>query len=97
MTRRSEPRPGCAYCKGSGIISVSKDPDEVIDCVCTDPPEVGLEERVSAYAAELGVDLLPWQVDVAVRLLSGDTFMMPWGRLQGRRTVMRIVDGVRNG
>lgn len=97
MTRRSEPRPGCAYCKGSGIISVSKDPDEVIDCVCTDPPEPGLEERVSAYAAELGVDLLPWRVDVAVRLLSGDTFMMPWGRRQGRRTVMRIVDGVRNG
>ncbi len=37
MTRRSDPRPGCAYCKGSGIVPVSKDPDEIGDCVCTDP------------------------------------------------------------
>jgi len=37
-THRSSPRVGCPYCKGSGIVSVSKDPDEVADCVCTDPP-----------------------------------------------------------
>lgn len=39
MTHRSEPRPDCAYCKGSGIVSVSKDPDDISDCVCTRPPE----------------------------------------------------------
>lgn len=43
MTHRSDPRPGCAYCKGSGIISVSKDPDEVADCVCTDPVVLRVE------------------------------------------------------
>lgn len=46
MTRRSEfpPRPDCAHCKGSGIIAVSKDPDEVADCVCTDPPRTKCPE-----------------------------------------------------
>ncbi len=44
MTLRSKPRENCAHCKGSGIVSVSKDPDEVADCVCTDPPR-----RVQLY------------------------------------------------
>lgn len=35
---RSEARPDCEHCKGTGGIRVSKDPDEVADCVCTDPP-----------------------------------------------------------
>jgi len=35
-THRSKPRPNCEYCRGFGIVSVSKDPDEVADCVCTD-------------------------------------------------------------
>lgn len=39
MTLRSKPREDCAHCNGSGIISVSKDPDEIADCVCTDPPQ----------------------------------------------------------
>lgn len=38
MTLRSKPREGCAHCNGSGIIPVSKDPDEIADCACTDPP-----------------------------------------------------------
>lgn len=37
-THRSEPRTDCAHCKGSGIVRVSKDPDEVADCICTDAP-----------------------------------------------------------
>lgn len=73
MTLRSEipPRRDCDRCKGSGIISVSKDPDEVVDCVCTVPSEPALVERVEAFAKDLGIELLPWQMDVAVRLLSG--------------------------
>lgn len=38
MTLRSEPKPDCTYCRGVGIISVSKDPDLEADCVCTDLP-----------------------------------------------------------
>lgn len=38
MTLRSKPREGCVHCNGVGIISVSKDPDEIDDCMCTDPP-----------------------------------------------------------
>lgn len=26
----------CGYCKGAGFISVSKDPDEIADCVCVE-------------------------------------------------------------
>ena len=40
MTRRSEPKPGCAYCKGAGVVVVTKDPDIETECVCTDVPEV---------------------------------------------------------
>ena len=29
----------CRFCGGAGFISVSKDPDEIADCVCTDPVE----------------------------------------------------------
>lgn len=47
-TPRSEARPDCAHCKGSGIVSVSKDPDEIADCVCTDPAEVKLERANGA-------------------------------------------------
>lgn len=38
MTPRSDPNPNCGWCHGSGIVSVSKDPDEIGDCVCTDLP-----------------------------------------------------------
>ncbi|MFD6699709.1 MULTISPECIES: DUF4326 domain-containing protein [unclassified Microbacterium] len=38
MARRSEPRQGCPYCKGSGVVMVTKDPDTEIECPCTDPP-----------------------------------------------------------
>ncbi|MGN7861473.1 hypothetical protein ACTJI8_12905 [Microbacterium sp. 22303] len=34
MTLRSNPDPGCPYCKGSGVVSVSKDPDQVDECTC---------------------------------------------------------------
>ena len=36
MISRSEPHPACRYCKGAGFVCVSKDPDEVADCVCTE-------------------------------------------------------------
>lgn len=29
--------PQCGYCGGAGFISVSKDPDEIADCVCAVP------------------------------------------------------------
>lgn len=35
--RGSSPR--CRHCGGAGFISVSKDPDEIADCVCADRPK----------------------------------------------------------
>ncbi|WP_433584579.1 hypothetical protein [Microbacterium hydrocarbonoxydans] len=32
-----EPATPCGYCRGAGFISVSKDPDEIADCVCAEP------------------------------------------------------------
>lgn len=40
MTLRSEPDPGCTYCKGSGVVVVTKDPDTEVECSCTDVIEV---------------------------------------------------------
>lgn len=48
MTLRSDPRPGCTHCNGSGIVSVSKDPDEIAGCGCTDPAEVKIERAKAA-------------------------------------------------
>lgn len=72
MTRRSEPRPNCTYCRGAGIVSVSKDPDEIIDCVCTDPVnEPAPTVNVIEFAKEaLGAPLVQWQREVLGRWVS---------------------------
>ncbi|MEA1264181.1 hypothetical protein MicroSTF_14150 [Microbacterium sp. STF-2] len=72
MTRRSEPRPNCTYCRGVGIISVSKDPDEIIDCVCTDPVDEPAPTVDAIEFAEeaLGTPLLPWQREALDRWVS---------------------------
>lgn len=49
MTLRSDPRPGCTHCKGSGIVSVSKDPDEVAECECTDPVNRAVVEQIAMF------------------------------------------------
>ena len=72
MTLRSEPRPNCTYCRGAGIISVSKDPDEIIDCVCTDtvgaPVETpGVMSAVEFAETVLEAPLTPWQREVLDR------------------------------
>lgn len=68
MTRRSEPRPNCTYCRGVGIISVSKDPDEIADCVCTDPVDEPAVEAAVMFAEDaLGTSLMPWQREVLGR------------------------------
>lgn len=90
MTLRSNPRSGCTSCKGSGIVSVSKDPDEVADCVCTDPP-LSAEERVSIVERRLGVDLLPWQREWALRALDGEHIVMVRARRSGWKTIRRVV------
>lgn len=98
MTLRSEPQPDCTYCHGSGIISVSKDPDLIDDCVCTDPPEMSAAERVDAFARSAGIELMPWQRDLAVNLLGGDPVVrsvLAVGRRGGLRTVRRVVEGAR--
>lgn len=55
MTHRSEPRKDCAHCKGSGIISVSKDPDEVADCVCieVETTQTGIPIRMCGECGRL--------------------------------------------
>jgi hypothetical protein len=95
-TPRSEPRPDCEHCKGTGGIRVSKDPDEVADCVCTDPPEPTAAERADEFAKSLGIELTPWQLDIASRLLAGERFVLVGGRRGGMGTVKRIVEGVQN-
>lgn len=37
-THRSEDEDTCKWCHGKLSIIVSRDPDEEVDCVCTDPP-----------------------------------------------------------
>lgn len=57
-THRSEDEDACKWCHGKLSIIVSRDPDEEVDCVCTDPPEdtavtVDLVIDTSAIEAEL--------------------------------------------
>lgn len=91
MTRRSEPRPDCTYCKGAGIILVSKDPDEIADCVCTDPP-MSAEERLRVVERRLGIDLLPWQREWALRALTGEHAVTTRARRSGWKTVRRVIE-----
>ncbi|WP_313366632.1 hypothetical protein [Microbacterium sp.] len=95
-THRSEAEDDCQWCHGKLSIIVSRDPDEEIDCVCTDPPEVKIADRVDAFAKSLGIDLLPWQRTLAVQALSGEPITFAGGRGSGRSTVDRIVKGVRH-
>lgn len=39
-TRRSEDEDTCEWCHGKLSLIVSRDPDEEVDCVCTDRVEV---------------------------------------------------------
>lgn len=98
MTPRSEPKPDCTYCRGVGIISVSKDPDLDADCVCTDPVEQSAAEKVDGFAKSVGIHLMSWQRDLAVRLLDGEhatLAVLAVGRGGGLRTVRRVVEGAR--
>ena len=77
---------------------VTRDPDLDVDCVCTDPPELTVAERVDAFAGSVGLVLMPWQRDLAIRLLSGDPAtlsVLAVGRRGGMRTVRRVVEGAR--
>lgn len=95
MTLRSEPKPDCGICRGVGIISVSKDPDLEADCVCTDPPEPTAAEKVDAFAKSIGVDLMPWQRDLAIKMLRAEPVIFPAGRRAGMGMVRRVVGGAR--
>lgn len=55
----------------------------------------GVRAEVEAAAAELGIELVPWQVDLGVRVVEGGQFFAVGGRGVGRATVMRVVDKVR--
>ncbi|OJU39705.1 MAG: hypothetical protein BGN97_00350 [Microbacterium sp. 69-10] len=98
MTRRSEPKPDCGICQGFGFVMVSRDPDLEADCVCTDPPEPTPAEKVDAFARSIGVELMPWQRELAITLLSGEhtaLSVLAVGRRGGLRTVRRVVEGAR--
>lgn len=95
MTPRSEPKPDCTYCRGVGIISVSKDPDLEADCVCTDPPEPTAAEKVDAFAQSIGVELMPWQRELAIKMLRAEPVIFQAGRRAGMGTVRRVVGGAR--
>lgn len=89
-TRRSEPRTDCAHCKGSGIVRVSKDPDEVADCPCTDSP-LSAAERLDIVERRLGIVLMPWQRQWAMRALDGEHIVTTRARRAGWKTILRAV------
>ncbi|MFE7198494.1 hypothetical protein [Microbacterium oxydans] len=95
-TPRSEEQDACPYCHGKLSIIVSRDPDEEVDCVCTDPPELKITDQVDAFAKSLGIELMPWQRTLAVQALSGEPITFAGGRRSGRSTVERIVKGVQH-
>lgn len=47
--------------------------------------------NIEEVAAELGVDLLPWQREVGQRLLDGERVYMVGGRRAGRATLKRVL------
>lgn len=47
--------------------------------------------NIEEVAAELGVDLLPWQREVGQRLLDGERVYMVGGRCAGRATLKRVL------
>lgn len=49
MTLHSDSRPDCRFCKGSGMVSVSKDPDEVAECACIDPVDRAVIEQIAMF------------------------------------------------
>lgn len=97
MTNRAEEQESCQWCHGKLSIIVSRDPDEEVDCVCTDQPEETDGDRVDAFAKSVRIELMPWQRDVAVRALSGEPIMLAGGRRSGMTTAKRIAEGVRHG
>lgn len=96
MTHRSEDEDTCQWCHGKLSIIVSRDPDEEVDCVCTEEPEETDAERVDAFAKSVGIELMPWQRDVAVRALAGEPITLAGGRRSGMTTARRIAEGVRH-
>ncbi|UUE19341.1 hypothetical protein [Microbacterium sp. J1-1] len=78
MSTATAPRPGCTHCGGSGMIRVSKDPDEIDDCVCTDPVDPVHAAKFAEEAS--GIELLPWQLHVMERALAGDQIVVGTGR-----------------
>lgn len=95
-TRRSEAEGDSQWCHGKLSVIVSRDPDEEVDCVCTDPTEMKIADEVDAFAKSLGIDLMPWQRTLAVQALSGEPITFAGGRRSGRSAVDRIVRGVRH-
>lgn len=93
-THRSEARDDCQWCNGKLSIIVSRDPDEEVDCVCTDPPEAKIADNFDAFAKTLGIELMPWQRTHALQALSGEPITFAGGHRSGRSTVDRIVKGV---
>lgn len=90
MAHRSEPKPDCPFCHGAGFVMVTRDPDTDVDCVCTDPP-LSAEERVNIIERRLGITLLPWQHEVAIRALDGERTVTMRARRSGWKTIRQVV------
>lgn len=95
-THRSEADEACRFCHGTLSIIVSRDPDEEVDCVCTDSPELTLTDRVDAFAKTLGIEVMPWQRTLAVQAISGEPITFVGACRSGRSTVERVVKGFQN-
>lgn len=77
------------------MVVVTHDPDEVLECVCTDPP-LSAAERLEIAERRLGVELLPWQRAWALRALDGEHQVILRGRRAGWKTLLRVVEGARS-
>ncbi|WP_136054335.1 hypothetical protein [Microbacterium sp. K24] len=48
-THRSEEQDACRFCHGKLSIIVSRDPDEEVDCVCTDKMDAAVVEQIAMF------------------------------------------------
>lgn len=92
----------------SGIVAIAQKPNGTvlvgIDPGRNPPSQTGVEavrsthsaaEKVDAAAARLGLELAPWQRNVAIAVLEGKPVTWNAARTPGKATVVRVLEEIR--